>query len=495
MTATEQTVGRLGRASLIYGLGTLVSRAASIIMLPVYTRLLTPADYGILQMLDITLDVIAIMLSAGATAGVMRFYYKRERDDERRELLGSAFLMLLGLNAVGSLAMIVATPLILSELLGPTATPTMVLLAALNFTVGSLSVVPMLLLQMQERATLFTMLNVARLLVQLTLNIVLLVVFRMGPTGILISNLTASVIIGTLTTVLFFREVGFRLSWSAIRDLRRFAVPYQITTAGAFILTFGNRFFIRRYVGLDEVGIYGLAFQFGFLLASLTSAPILRAWTPQRHEQARLPRDERDRLFNRDLLFFSSLTIIGAAAIALFVEPVLGVMSAPAFHGASVVVPLIVLAFVLQAWSDTFMFNFDVSERPSCITIGTWLTVALSLGLYVTMIPRWGVAGAALSTVIAFATRLAIYWIWSRRVWPVTVEWSAHVRLLAAAAGAYLLYLLLGPSTLFAQFAVAFGAFTAFTLVSWFSTPRSRRDEVTSAIAPRWLRLRARFAP
>src|SRR5690606_30956736 len=132
-----------------------------------------------------------------------------------------------------------------------------------------------------------------------------------------------------------------------------------------------------------------------------------------------------------------------------------------------------------------FMFNFDISERPSCITIGTWLTAALSVGLFVIMIPRWGVVGAAISMVIAFAARLAIFWSWSRRVWPVTVEWGAHARLLAAAAGAYLFYLLLGPSTLFAQFALAVGAFTAFTLVGWFSTPRSLRNAVTAALAPR----------
>ncbi len=479
MTSSPNSMRRLGRASVVYGLGAAVGRAASIVMLPIYTRLLTPGDYGILQMLDLTIDVIALLLSAGATAGVMRFYYKSDSPEERKSILGSAFLMLTGLNTIGGLLMALLAPAIMTHLLGPTATPTMVYLSAANFAVGAISIVPLLLLQMQERAMLFTMLNVGRLVVQLTLNVVLLVVFRMGPLGILTSNLVASSLMAIVTSVLFVRGAGFRISWEAVRRLQGFAIPYQVTMAGAFILTFGNRFFIKKYFGIDQVGIYGLAFQFGFLLASLTSAPILRAWTPQRHQFAKLPREERDVLYNNGMIFLSAVTIAAAAGIALFVEPVLMIMSDPAFRGAALVVPLVVLAYVLQAWSDSFMFNFDVGERPTYITIGTWISVVISLGLFAVLVPRWGVMGAAVSTVIAFAVRLAIYWAWSTRVWPVSLNWRPHGFMLLAAAGAYLTYRGVAPGSLVTHFAVASGSYLGFlALLAWAAPPESRAQLV-----------------
>ena len=79
---------KIARETMIYFLGMLLSRAASLIMLPVYTRALTPADYGILQLLDMTSDVVAILVSAGCTAGVMRFYFKTEVEHDRRAVLG-----------------------------------------------------------------------------------------------------------------------------------------------------------------------------------------------------------------------------------------------------------------------------------------------------------------------------------------------------------------------------------------------------------------------
>jgi O-antigen/teichoic acid export membrane protein len=66
---------RLGRETAIYGLGVLLGRAVSFLMLPVYTRFLTPADYGIIQLLDLTVDVAAIFFTAGASSGVQRFYF------------------------------------------------------------------------------------------------------------------------------------------------------------------------------------------------------------------------------------------------------------------------------------------------------------------------------------------------------------------------------------------------------------------------------------
>ena len=71
--AGRPTFRRLGRDAALYSLGVILGRAVSFLMLPVYTRFLSPADYGVMQLLDLTVDVAAIFFTAGATSGVQRF--------------------------------------------------------------------------------------------------------------------------------------------------------------------------------------------------------------------------------------------------------------------------------------------------------------------------------------------------------------------------------------------------------------------------------------
>ena len=86
---------RLGRETAIYGLGVILGRAVSFLMLPVYTRYLSPADYGIIQLLDLTVDVAAIFFTADASSGVQRFYFKTSDPSTRVRLLSTTFFLVL----------------------------------------------------------------------------------------------------------------------------------------------------------------------------------------------------------------------------------------------------------------------------------------------------------------------------------------------------------------------------------------------------------------
>ncbi|RME28056.1 MAG: lipopolysaccharide biosynthesis protein, partial [Candidatus Zixiibacteriota bacterium] len=66
------------KQSSVYMAGQLLSRLISFIMLPIYTRFLTPADYGILELLSMTVDIVAMLAGAGISAALLRFYSEKE---------------------------------------------------------------------------------------------------------------------------------------------------------------------------------------------------------------------------------------------------------------------------------------------------------------------------------------------------------------------------------------------------------------------------------
>src|SRR5205823_14718273 len=75
-TPGSSPMRRIGRHSLVYGAGLMLTKAVSFVMLPVYTRYLTPADYGVMTLISMTLDVIAIMAGTKVALGIFRYYHK-----------------------------------------------------------------------------------------------------------------------------------------------------------------------------------------------------------------------------------------------------------------------------------------------------------------------------------------------------------------------------------------------------------------------------------
>ncbi|MFT5433545.1 MAG: O-antigen/teichoic acid export membrane protein [Myxococcota bacterium] len=464
---------RLGRDTLVYGLAFVLSRAASFIMLPVYTRYLSTSDYGTLHLLQMSVDVASILLSAGVTAGVHRYYFKEDSDSQRNAVLVVSLLMLVGFNILGTLLLYAFADTVAVSLLNDASQAGLVRIAATSFTLDGLIVVPMLLLQVRQRSLAYSAASIARLVLQLSLNILFVVFLLEGVRGILISTLITNSVIGLGMTVWMFRETGFSLGKKLAGPLFRFGLPYRVTAAGAFVLTYADRFFLNEARGLSDTGIYSLAYQFGFLLMYLGPAPFHLAWDPQRFQLVDRPRAERDAAYQQGFLYFSLLLVTLAVGISLFVRPMLSVMSAPEFHPAADVVPLIMVGFLCQAWGQVMEFGIQVSERTTWTSVGTWISVGVILLLYSVLIPQFGMWGAALATVGGFGTRWICFGIAAQRLFPITYGLGRAAALVAVGAVAVGASYIVAADGLLPQLAAATSLTLVYFVGVWFAVLRA----------------------
>ena len=425
-----------------------LGRAVSFIMLPVYTRFLSPSDYGLIQLLNLAVDITAIFFIAGATSGLQRFFYKTTDPDQRKRIISTAFILTMGLSLAGGVVLAVLSPAIWRHGLQGAGTPGLVVLAAANFSLGFLHSLPQSVAQTEQRARTFVLISLVKLLLQLAFNILFIVHFRLGPAGLLWSTFLTYLLLGIPLAVSLFRRTGVHFDLGVMRDLRRFGLPYQFTWAGSFLLTFGDRFFLQAGPGIATVGIYGLAYTFGFLLQQIGATPFLTAWNPHRHQLASLPREDRDKRYNRGFLYFNLLLITAATGMTVFIKPVIAVMTTPPFFPAAPLVPVIVLAYVAEAWMEAFRFSIDVSEKTRYSTYATWITVVIVMALYAVLIPRYGAMGAAVTTVFGMVIRLGLVYRWAQQLWPVSWDFKRPLQLLALGATAGALAWLVAPEGL-----------------------------------------------
>jgi O-antigen/teichoic acid export membrane protein len=470
----------VGRHALIYGIGGILGKAVAFIMLPVYTRFLAPADYGVLALIEMTLDVVSIVAGAQLALGVFRFYHKAETEEERHRVVSTAFLLLGGTYAAVATVVFLSAAF-LSQLVFGTAEHTVLFrIAAGGMVAQALPIVPFAFARVRDLSMFLVRLGIIKMLLAVTLNIVFLVLFRMGVAGILWSSLISNAAVGLWVAAWTIRQVGFHWSPGITRDLVRYGAPMIVTQFATFVATFGDRYFLQAHADTAAVGLYNLAYQFGFLLAVIGFMPFEQVWGPKRFAIARRP--DRDEVLSRGFVYLNVWLIGLAVFMALFVGDVLRILTTPAFHAAAAVVPVILLAYVFQSWASIQDVGVLVRERTEFITLANWVAAGVAVLGYYLLVPRYLGWGAAIATVLSFFVRWALTYGFSQALWPVRYQWAPVLRLtffgVLTVAGSHML----PTMTLVTSILVRSGFGVVFMLTCWHGgilTP----DERSAALA------------
>jgi O-antigen/teichoic acid export membrane protein len=475
----------IARHTIIYGLGTVLQKGVAFVMLPVYTRILTLEDYGVVALIDMTLDVISIGAGAQLAYAIYRFYHKAETEADRRTVVSTVFFSLLVSYALtAGLTFAFADRLSVLLFDGPERA-TLIRVAAGSMFSQCLLIVPFAYLQVQEKSAASTTISLVKLVMQLSLNILLLVWLRVGVIGILLSTLIANAITGILLSAWTIRRVGISFSSQTLRSLFRYAGPMIVTQFATFFATFGDRYFLKAYGTEADVGLFNLSYQFAFLMYSIGFIPFDSFWGPRRFAIAK-EQDVtvRDRGLSDGFNYANVLILSTTVGIALLVGDVLRVMTTPPFFPAADAVPFILGAYVLLAWASIQDVGILVRERTEFVTLSNWIALAVSLAAWVLLIPRFGSMGAAWACSISFLVKYVCTYTFSQRLWPVRYEWGPTLRM--AGVG---ITLVVGASQLpqfpivpsIAVHAVLASGYLAFVWHAGALSPDLRRELISKA--------------
>lgn len=422
----DPTVGHelrsLGKHSLVYGTGVMISKLAGFVMLPIYTRFLTPADYGVMELLSMTVEVIGTVAGIGLASNVMKFYAEYEDPAEKQETLSTAAIAILTLAAVTTIFGLLASTHLSEVVLKQDGRPLYFQIFFLIYLLTTAEALPLLLLRILNRSALFVALSTAKLLVMLILNIYFVVHLRMGVVGVLASNLAATAVSSTVLTIFLFRHSGLRFSWMKLKEMVIFSYPIMFVFLGNFVLVFSDRYFLSHFAGNSQVGIYSLAYKFAFILSAFAFTPFNMVWAPQRFRIAR--QGNAAEVFSRVFVYLN-LALGGVAMlIALFIRDFLAVMADPVFLPAYRLVPVLLLAQVVHHWTMYANLGYFITNRTHHFAYASYVGVVAVLLFNILLIPYFGIWGAACATLFAYGMRFVAVNHFSQRHYRIDYRWT-----------------------------------------------------------------------
>jgi O-antigen/teichoic acid export membrane protein len=451
--------GKIAHSSAIYGTGVVAARLASFLLLPVYTRCLTTADYGILELLETTLSVFSMFLG-GRFADALFYHYSGEAAlAAKNRILSSMAMGAWLIGGIGGLIGLASSPAV-SRLVFENAVYTRYFqIVFIGFALSVPLEVGFAWLRAIDRPVIFVSVSILRLGLTLALTI-LLVVFRgMQVLGVLYSNLavTAAMAVG-LTGVCLWRT-GLSFESAVFFRALRFSLPLGLGGIGLFVIHSGDRFFLQRYVSLADLGIYALAYKLGMLVSQVQVA-FSTYWTAHGYDVLRS--EQGARVFAKLNTYMLAVIIWAGVAVIAFSPPVLRFMAAPQYLPALRYVPWIVLAYVLRAEADYFRFLLYVDGRTSADAALITVSAVICVAGYALLIPIYKLGGAVAATFLAFVVLTAGARLVARQKRPYPIERHRLVHLSLPAAGilAALVWLDIGPG--WGQWALACAAVAAY---------------------------------
>ncbi|NSW78193.1 MAG: oligosaccharide flippase family protein [Chthonomonadetes bacterium] len=391
-------------------------------MIPVYTRVLTPADYGIIETIVRIVDIISLFLALGLAEALLRHYYIAKDEDDRKRLVGTVFTLNLAVVAVGSLLVLPFSSYLAEMAFGHHRYAHYVAVALIGMLVGNLIEIPLTLWRAEGKAWRFTTVSLMKLTTQLTTNIVLVVWLRWGVWGVVLSGLINAVVWSAVLAVVVRRQYGLCWDLQWIKPVLQYGLPLVPAALSQFVLHFSDRFFLTRYATESELGLYSLAYRFG-MLVSVFFGIISRAWWPW---VFRVAEDENSSaLLRRGSAFILLAGAVFCAGVILGSSPVIRLVAAPPFWKAAEFVPLLAMSYWFFISSSALRIGSLIGNQTMSFAKANLLSAIACLALNAWLISHYSTWGAVYATFGSFVIFSLSVWISAQRIHPIAHDTTA----------------------------------------------------------------------
>jgi O-antigen/teichoic acid export membrane protein len=429
-----QKIRQLFGHLLIYGLGDTATQIISFLLLPLYVRYLSPADYGVLSLLLATEVVTKILFRWGIDASFMRLYYDCPDAPSRQKLASTQFLFLLAVNgtllAIGLLA---ARPLG-EHLFGTTQYTNVLRMVFINTFVVGFYYLPFHVMRIEGRARTFVTLAFTRSAATLVMRLVFVIAAGLGVLGVVVADLAVTAAFTLLLAWWFVPLIRPVFSKDLLRQSLRFGVPRIPHGVAHQVIAVFDRYLLARFVTLHELGLYATGASIGLGLKLFLSA-FESAWAPFYFGVMREP--DAKETFSRVTTYGVAVLVLLTASLSAIANDLVLLMTTSAFQPAARVIPWIALGVTLQGVYLLTSIGLNITKHTEYYPLATGLAASASVASNIILVPRMGIVGAAISNTLAYAVLAATSWWFSRRFYPIAYERGRLARIVIAGIVAF----------------------------------------------------------
>ena len=453
---------RVSRQLVAYGTADVSVLAVNFVLLPVYTRVLLPAEYGALALLLVFEAVLKVTLRCGLDFAFLRLYFDYPRKEDQQALAKTLLIFLLVLNGAALVVLWPVSAWLTRLVVGDVQYVWALRLVALNTSLSNLAFLPLCLFRVQERSALVGTLTFVRSFSTIVVRLVLVVGLREGVFGLALADVvvTSVLVVGLMPTLVTMVSGSF--SGPMLRALLQYGFPMVPQGMLSQVMSLSDRYVLGKFLPLQDVGVYAIGSTMASVL-KLYPVAFDTAWSPFAFSS--LTRRDAPAVFARMASYAFAAMGFAATGIILLAQPLTRLVLPANYQRAPDVVPLLAIGITIQSVAQFMATSIGVAKRTSTYPITTAAGAVTGVIGSLALIPWFGLMGAATGVVCGqLALTITTAWF-AQRYYPIPYETARLAKTVVVTAALVAIGLTLRGSMPWWNLVEAIGLLAAYPVV------------------------------
>lgn len=410
---------RLLKTSGIYSLVQILQKCIGLILIPVYTGLLSPDEKGIVDVIVPIVAFLSIFYSLALNSAVIRFYVDYKDDSKKlKEFWGTCISFVIINSFVLTSVIIIFKKFFIMPMANGIEFYPYIFLGMISITLNPIYTIFQSTLQAKEESRRYASNNLSYFIVNLALNLILIVGLRLGALGSLLALAITDVIFFIYTLIVFLPTVTLKINKVYLGQGLKYSLPLLPHSLSGWAVSMLDRLFLNGILNRAATSIYSTAAQFGNLINVLTSA-INQAYVPWFFERMK----EKEKNEKEIIKMVELLTLVYcflAMGMSLFGPEIFKLVVNERYYEGWKVIPFISFAFVFNGMYYFFVNPLFYNKRGvKFIAIGTFSGALLNSILNFLLIPKLAGIGAGIASLISMILSCILVYFISNKIEPL----------------------------------------------------------------------------
>lgn len=395
------------KAGLYYTFGSFFNKGISFLTVPIFTRILSMEDYGIVSTYSAWVSIATVCIGMTLYMGIRAAFidYLEEIDD-----FHSTVTIFISIVSVTILLICLAICLCFEiNVLLP-------ILCIIQSYANTLIEDYSMYLMMKYRFRMRTAFMVLPNLISVIISI--FTIKLLGENQLYLGKIVPTALItlafGMAVCFVVFRK-SFCFEWRYLKFGLKVSLPLIVHGIGLTILGQSDRAMITQMVGADKTGIYSVVYNFSMVATALTSA-MSGIWTPWYIERLKShQKEDFERINGATTAYVNFMTMVMCGIILCAPEVLKFLATSPYWEGKYIIPPIVLANLVMFIYT----FYVDVEhfhKKTVFIALNTMAAAVSNIALNYIFIPAFGYAAAAYTTVVSYVLSLVMHSIAAKKL-------------------------------------------------------------------------------
>ncbi len=426
----------------VYGVSTMVGRFLNFILVPFFTNIFLPSDYGIIQIIYAYVAILNIVYIYGMDSAYLKFAAFKEIGDEK-DNFSTPYISVFVTSLILSFFIILNKNSLVHVLGIPDEYHYLVYIAAGLIFLDSNAVIPYLKLRLDRQAKKFSLFKILQICVNIILNLYFILILGWGIEAILISNLLASLASLILLLPTIARHFRFSFNTKLFKRLFKFGLPFLPAGLSVMVVQVIDVPILEKLTSLKTVGVYKANYKLGIFMMLFVNM-FQYAWQPFFLHNANEPNAKE--MFAKVLTYFTVTGSIILVGLSLFITDIAKIQIAgysligPLYWGGLYIVPIILLSFLINGMHMIFSAGIYIEEKSLYVPLVTGFGAATSIAVNFALIPILGIVGAAIATFASYLVMAIGYFLVTQKFYNVKYEYARIAKVFAGILFAAICY-------------------------------------------------------